>query len=150
MTAFTGEQYEFAVQRLAEGEMPTDVASALNVEWKDAKFTARDVAALTRDKLPKDWQGYFDACRAAFVAGAPTSDTAFRVALLDKMARDAAGRNSFDLARQLIELIEKIQSGYFAGKGAAGGSGPADDPLAAGGTLVVERTIVDPKAKDAV
>lgn len=148
MTAFTDEQFKFVVERLAEGETPEGVALQVNAEWKGASFTPRDTALLTRDKLPPDWQAYFDACRRAFVAGAPTSDVEFRIAILDKMARQAASRNALDLARSLIELIEKIQSGFFAGKAAPGGAGVPNDPLASGGTLVVERTIVDPKATD--
>lgn len=140
------DQYRFVIERLAEGEMPADIAVQVNTEWKEARVTARDVAALLPDKLNSDWRGYFDACREAFKAGAPTSDVTFRVALLDKMARSAASRNAFDLARQLIELIEKIQSGFFAGKAPTGGGVP-NDPLAAGGTIVVEHTIVDPNVQ---
>lgn len=136
MTAFDGDQYRFAVERLAEGDMPTDVALALNAEWKGSTFSARDVAKLQRE-MPDDWRAYHDACRATFAAGAPTSDVAFRIALLDKMARACAGRNAIAEARALIELIDKIQSGYFGGKG----NGPT------GGEPVTEitRTVVDPR-----
>lgn len=142
MPAFTDEQYRFVVERLAEGKTHTAVAILVNSEWKGAKFTARDVSALDRDKLNADWRAYFEACRAAFKAGAPTSDVEFRIALLDEMAREAASRNAFELALKLLELIEKIQSGFFAGKASTGGGVP-NDPLAVGGTIVVEHVIVD-------
>lgn len=139
MTAFSDEQYRFVVERLAEGDMPADVAVQVNTEWPASRFTARDVAALAYDKLNPDWQAYFVACREAFKAGAPTSDVAFRVALLDKMARTAASRNALDLARSLIELIEKIQSGFFAGKAVAAVPVGVTDEVTA-----ITRTVVDP------
>lgn len=137
--AFDQDQFAFIVEQLAEGEAPDAIVLEYGRRY-GAAIKTQDLAGFRRDKLPADWVPYFDLCRAAFKAGAPAADQAFRIALLDKWARQAGSRGALELAAKHLELIEKIQSGFFAGK-AKGDAPTGNQPAEI--TEIVE-TIIDP------
>ena len=116
MAAFTKDQYAFIVEQLAEGDDATNIAAAFKTRWKDTNCTVDDVAAAFRDLASSGWKAFHDAHRLAFESGAPLARREFRIAFLDKITKAQAARGAIADAAKNVELIEKIDSGYFGGK----------------------------------
>jgi hypothetical protein len=143
MSAFTKDQYAFIVEQLAEGDDAINIAGAFKVRFKGVNCTVDDVAAAFRDLASSGWKPHHDAHRLAFETNAPLGSKKFRVAFVDKMARSAASRGAIPEAVRYVELIEKIDSGFFSGKGKAElAPTPGTDtrPITA-----IEILVVDPK-----
>ena len=140
MTAYTTEQYRFIVEQLAEGETASAIAFTFARRWKDTSCKESDVRDAERPNLTPEWQQHFDNHRAKFIADAPAKTKEFRIAMLDKMAREAAGSGKYELAGKLVELIDKLDSGFFKGKAVAVDAGMSPDVK----EITVKRTIVYP------
>lgn len=142
VTAFSPDQYQFIVEKLAEGESHAGIVSDFCRRWKDVPLDIPDIAGFKREKLPPGWRAYFDQHRSEFIENAPTQHKGFRIALLDKKARDTASKDSLEAAeqtRKLLEQIAKEESGFYAGK-APPAAAPTTEQIVA-----ITRTVIDPR-----
>lgn len=115
-TAFTREQFVYIVSERATYVSPETIVLNFPRRWKDTACTLDDVARADRDKLPAEWQAFFDSEREAFL-NAPTADKRHRVAELHRMFISARDRNAVAIAAELLEQIAKEQADAYAPKG---------------------------------
>jgi hypothetical protein len=142
MADFTKDQYAFIVEQLAEGDDAFNIAAAFKVRFKGVNCTVDDVADAFRDLGSSGWKAYHDAHRLKFEEEAPLGSRKFRIAFVDKMARAQAARGAIAESAKNVELIEKMDSGFFSGKAPAKETAPGTDtrPITA-----IEILVVDPK-----
>lgn len=117
MAVFNRDQYAFIVEQLAEGDDAHNITAAFKTRFKGINCTIDDVATAFRDLAATGWKAHHDAHRLKFENEAPLGSRKFRIAFVDKLARAQAARGAVKEAAQNVELIEKIDSGYFGGKG---------------------------------
>lgn len=142
MSAFTKDQYAFIVEQLAEGDDAINIAGAFKVRFKGVNCTVDDVAAAFRDLASSGWKPHHDAHRLKFEEGAPLASRKYRIAFVDKLARAQAARGAVNEAAKHIELIEKMDSGFYAK-----GSSKDLPPHPGGGSVdgTVTWKVVDPE-----
>jgi hypothetical protein len=143
-TAFTREQFAYIVSERATYVSPEAIVLNFPRRWKDTACTLEDIGRAERDKLPAEWQAFFDSEREAFL-NAPTADKRHRVAELHRMFISARDRNALAIAAELLEQIAKEQADAYAPKGAPG-KGSATSLDAAEQVEEIRVTYVDPKA----
>lgn len=145
MIAFTKEQREFIVLRLARFETPAEIVAAFLNEWRDTHCDEAAVMALDPGRgaihapeLIKEFQNTRERILTD-PAAAPAADKRVRLIILQRMADKARGNNQIDLAARLLAQIA-VESDGVAGAGAGGLGGPPGDAT----DRRITRRIVDP------
>jgi hypothetical protein len=135
-------QYRFIVEALAEGESPAWIVSEFVRRWPGIALDIPDIAAYRRERLELAWRDVFDARRAEFEAAASLKDKTFRIAFLDKLAKEARLHGKYEDTRKILEQIAKEEADAYAVK--PNGTQPASGGDT-GSIVAITRTVIDPK-----
>ena len=123
MATLTNEVKAFIVQGLATYMTPTQVADAVADEFGET-ITRQTVAKHDPTKpagkdLGQEWVELFHECRKTFqedLQSIPIANKAYRLNMLDRMARDAEKSKNRPLAAALAEQAAKEMGEVFTNK----------------------------------
>ena len=123
MSDLTNEAKAFIVQGLASYMTPTEVVNAVKEEF-DIEVSRQTASAYDPNKaqgkgLAQEWRDLFDECRKRFnenLLDIPIANKAYRLNMLDRMARDAEKSKNRPLAAALAEQAAKEMGEVFTNK----------------------------------
>ena len=123
MATLNNKVKAFIVQGLATYMMPSEVAEAVKKEF-DLEITRQQVSSYDPTKaagmnLAKKWKDLFKQFRDDFnndIQAIPIANKAYRLNMLDRMARDAEKSKNRPLAASLLEQAAKDVGEVFTNK----------------------------------
>lgn len=123
MATLNNKVKAFIVQGLATYMMPSEVAEAVKKEF-DLEITRQQVSSYDPTKasgmnLAKKWKDLFKQFRDDFnndIQAIPIANKAYRLNMLDRMARDAEKSKNRPLAAALAEQAAKEMGDVFTNK----------------------------------
>ena len=123
MSDLTNEAKAFIVQGLASYMTPTEVVNAVKEEF-DIEVSRQTASAYDPNKaqgkgLAQEWRDLFEECRKRFnenLLDIPIANKAYRLNMLDRMARDAEKSKNRPLAAALAEQAAKEMGEVFTNK----------------------------------
>ncbi len=123
MSDLTNEAKAFIVQGLASYMTPTEVVNAVKEEF-GIEVSRQTASAYDPNKaqgkgLAQEWRDLFEECRKRFnenLLDIPIANKAYRLNMLDRMARDAEKSKNRPLAAALAEQAAKEMGEVFTNK----------------------------------
>ena len=124
MATLNNKVKAFIVQGLATYMTPSEVVEAVNQEFDGLKVTRQQVSNYDPGKaaavnLSQKWKDLFNKFRDDFnndIQAIPIANKAYRLNMLDRMARDAEKSKNRPLAASLLEQAAKDVGEVFTNK----------------------------------
>ena len=142
MATLNNKVKAFIVQGLATYMMPSEVAEAVKKEF-DLEITRQQVSSYDPTKasgmnLTKKWKDLFKQFRDDFnsdIQAIPIANKAYRLNMLDRMARDAEKSKNRPLAASLLEQAAKDVGEVFTNKQKV-------DNISSDGSMATKPTVI--------